>query len=63
MRSIFGCEIGLSDHTMGIGVAIASLSFGATAIEKHFTGDREEKGVDSDFSLEPSELRRFGCGI
>tara|TARA_Y100001935_G_C17289762_1_gene502566 strand:+ start:708 stop:1751 length:1044 start_codon:yes stop_codon:yes gene_type:complete len=57
MRSIFGCEIGLSDHTMGIGVAIASLSFGATAIEKHFTSSREEKGVDSDFSLEPSELR------
>ena len=57
MRELFGCEIGLSDHTMGIGVAVAAVAHGATVIEKHFTLNRSEGGVDSAFSLEPDELR------
>jgi N-acetylneuraminate synthase len=56
MRELFGCQVGLSDHTMGIGVAVASIALGATVIEKHFVIDRSEGGVDSAFSLEPEEM-------
>ena len=56
MRSLFNCEIGLSDHTMGCGVSIAATAFGATIIEKHFTLCRADGGVDSSFSMEPYEL-------
>lgn len=59
MREVFGCEIGLSDHTMGCGVAAAAVAFGATMIEKHFTLRRAEGGVDSAFSLEPEEFRQL----
>ena len=56
MRNLFKCEVGLSDHTMGIGVSVSSVSLGATVIEKHFTLDRSEGGVDSTFSMEPKEM-------
>jgi pseudaminic acid synthase len=56
LRDIFGCQIGLSDHTMGIGAAVAAVALGATVIEKHFTLSRNEGGVDAAFSLEPLEL-------
>jgi N-acetylneuraminate synthase len=56
MRDMFNCEIGLSDHTMGIGVSVASIALGATVIEKHFTLNRDEGGVDSTFSMEPHEF-------
>jgi pseudaminic acid synthase len=56
LRELFGCEVGLSDHTMGIGVSVASIALGATVIEKHFTLCRADGGVDSSFSMEPQEM-------
>lgn len=56
LRDLFGCEVGLSDHTMGIGAAVAAVALGATVIEKHFTLCRADGGVDSTFSLEPEEM-------
>lgn len=57
LRELFHCEVGLSDHTMGVGVAVTSVALGARVIEKHFTLNRSDGGVDSAFSLEPDELR------
>lgn len=57
LQQLFGCQIGLSDHTMGVGVAVASVALGATVIEKHFTLSRADGGVDSAFSMEPQEMQ------
>ncbi|MGK5050962.1 pseudaminic acid synthase [Janthinobacterium sp. RB2P8] len=57
LRAMFDCEVGLSDHTMGVGVSIASVALGATVIEKHFTLNRADGGVDSSFSMEPHEMQ------
>lgn len=57
MRDLFNCQVGLSDHTMGTGVAVASVALGATVIEKHFVLDRSEGGVDAAFSMEPDEMK------
>jgi pseudaminic acid synthase len=58
LRQIFpDCIIGLSDHTMGIGASVASIALGARVVEKHFTISRADGGVDSAFSMEPTEMK------
>lgn len=57
MANLFDCHVGLSDHTMGVGTAVAAVALGARVIEKHFTLDRSEGGVDSAFSMEPAEFK------
>lgn len=57
LRELFNCEVGLSDHSMGVGVSVAAVVLGAKVIEKHFTLCRADGGVDSEFSLEPEEMR------
>lgn len=59
LRELFGCEVGLSDHTMGVGVSVASVALGATVIEKHFTLSRADGGMDSTFSTEPAEMTQL----
>jgi N-acetylneuraminate synthase len=56
LLELFGCQVGLSDHTMGVGASVAAVALGATVVEKHFTLSRAAGGVDASFSLEPAEL-------
>ena len=57
MRSRYGVETGLSDHTSGHSVAVAAVALGATMVEKHFILDRSMGGVDSAFSMDPAEFK------
>ena len=59
LRELFDLQVGLSDHTMGIGVAVGSITLGATVIEKHFTLNRSDGGVDCAFSMEPEEMQQL----
>lgn len=59
LRDLFDVQVGLSDHTMGIGVSVASVALGSIFIEKHFTLSRADGGVDSAFSMEPEEMKQL----
>ena len=59
MKKLFHCRVGLSEHTLGIGAAVASIALGATVIERHFTLSRADGGVDAAFSLEPEEMAQL----
>jgi N-acetylneuraminate synthase len=56
LKNHFGVKVGLSDHTLGIGVSVAAIALGATAIEKHITLQRSDGGADGAFSMEPEEF-------
>jgi pseudaminic acid synthase len=59
MEKLFNCIVGISDHTMGIGTSIAAVALGAKVVEKHFTLSRADGGIDSAFSIEPTELNNL----
>ena len=57
MRDLFDVQIGLSDHTLGMAASIQSIGFGATFVEKHFIDKKDKDAVDSEFSMEPNEMK------
>ena len=57
MKELFDVEIGLSDHTLGMAASIQSIGFGATFVEKHFVDTKDKEAVDSEFSMEPDEMK------
>ena len=59
IRNEFDVEVGLSDHTLGIGVSLAAITLGASIIEKHLTLRRSDGGADSAFSMEPNEFAQL----
>lgn len=59
LRDLFGCPVGISDHTLGIGASLAAVALGACVIERHFTLSRDDGGVDAAFSLEPCEMKQL----
>jgi len=59
MKELFGCPVGLSDHSLGIGVSVCAVALGASVVEKHFTLSRKLKTPDSFFSIEPEELKQL----
>ena len=63
MREHFGCEVGLSDHSLGSSIPVAAVALGATLIEKHFVRSRDVASADSKFSLEPDDLVRMVDGV
>jgi N-acetylneuraminate synthase/N,N'-diacetyllegionaminate synthase len=63
MQSAFDVNVGFSDHTLGIEVALAAVAIGACVIEKHFTLDKNFAGPDHRASLEPPEFRAMVDGI
>ncbi len=56
MKQLFNCEVGISDHTRGIGAALAGIALGACVVEKHFTLDKQDKSLDAVFSMDVNEL-------
>lgn len=63
LQKSFGVTAGLSDHTLGIEVPIAAVTLGAKIVEKHIILSRSDRGVDSEFSLEPDEFKAMVNGI
>ncbi|MCA8986742.1 MAG: pseudaminic acid synthase [Planctomycetaceae bacterium] len=63
LAAAFDVPVGLSDHTLGIAVPVTAVALGACVIEKHFTLSRNEKGPDSEFSLEPDEFREMVSAV
>ncbi len=59
IREKLNVKVGVSDHTLGIGVSLAAVGLGAVAIEKHLTLNRSDGGADSAFSMEPDEFQRL----